>query len=226
MNSLNLSQLVENQTDLSNEFKNLANRLVECLKKENIHHIRSYDDPQLLYFNKLPVSLQLISIENLKTYTITAEETQNEGYQLKDNNAFIWRFLQKRGYVPPTDLFQNLTEEKLVEIYNQFQIQEFRNLAFYNFCSYTIEDIHSREWFDLFYRDSEINLQFLQLAQKLFNNDFDHTFPTNIGEHFLKEINSQDKIEVAMKVEHMCPLFSKNKAVAAVTISKARRIFN
>ncbi|HWU44755.1 MAG TPA: hypothetical protein VN132_14990, partial [Bdellovibrio sp.] len=116
----------------------------------------------LPYFSKLPTELKQKVVDHLQFYHDLCVEQVSEGYSIKDSPSFVWRALNKLGLVPRSDLFSHLTNEHIVEIYSAENVQLFRNFKFFEFCSYSLEELLTIEWWGLFERDA-------QITQKIFD---------------------------------------------------------
>lgn len=202
-------------------FKELAQKLSLLLASEGVT-VRTYA-PGLPYFSQLSEERKKIANQNLGFYCDLCREHLAAGYALQDGSAFLWRALSKLGLVPRADLFQTLTKDSVIEIYSDDNVQLFRNINFFKYCSYTLEELHSREWWLLFHRDQSITDLLYAYASKVFKGELSTNFAPEIPLHVVRELESADMLVVEVQFDMMGPLY-RNKRPSALIISETPRL--
>ena len=143
---------------------------------------------------------------------------------MNNSPALIWAGLKELGLRPCSDVFNLMTEDRVVEIYSNEGIQIFRNFAFYEFCSYSIEELYCGHWTELFDRSSEMNQACADFLTNVFTGKLENTADLDFPLHQVWEIYSPLKVKVELKMIYGSPLFQvgTSKPVAAMVIEKAK----
>lgn len=223
----NTNKTKENYTDefkdfepnTEEKFKKLSSAICRLLAQEGLNRI-AYSEG-LPHFSKLSFDMKTKVVHHLQFYHDLCQEQVAEGYTLKDNPSFAWRALKKLGLTPRSDLFSHLTNDMIVEIYSRENVQIFRNFRFFEFCSYTLEELLTIEWWNLFERDPKITNQLFQYASQLLSGEITGNIAPKIGTHIVSEKFSADKNVLNCKVGFAGPLLKNQKPEAFIAFSMA-----
>lgn len=180
----------------------------------------------LPYFSKLTEEQKKQVNLQLSFYYELCMEQIEEGYTINDGHTFLWRALRKLGLIPRSDLFELLDNDSVIEIYSNENIQLFRNLNFFKYCSYTFEELHSREWWFNYERDNSITQKVFEYGAKFFDGELTENMQLNIPTHIVREINSHDLLVCEINFGIMGPLLRNKKPVAVIVTESARIIQN
>ena len=205
---------------LDESFKRLSKTICMLLSTEGVH-IRAYRDG-LPYFSKLTVQQKESVVQHLRFFHDLCLDQVGEGYKLKDSLSFTWRAFRKLGLTPPSDLFHAVTDEHIVEIYSSENVQLFRNFNFFNVCSYSLEELHSLEWWSLYRRDPKITQMMFGAAEMIFTGQIKTCFPPNLGPHVVEELSSTGKLRMEYNVDLAGPLFKNKIPQAVILLERAR----
>ncbi|WII73758.1 hypothetical protein QJS83_07695 [Bdellovibrio sp. 22V] len=209
---------------LEEKFKTLTQKISMLLACEGVHR-KPYLDG-LPHFSKLTVEKKKIAVDHVQFYHDLCVEQVSDGYKIKDSLSFTWRALSKLGLAPKADLFQHLTEEHIFEIYSDENVQLFRNFNFFEFCSYTLEELHSLEWWSLFEREPHVTRQLFDYASRIFSGELTGNFKPNVENHVLRELQSTDRLVMEHRVDWMGPLLKARRPRALLIMSNARLLNN
>lgn len=204
----------ENQT-INDEFMSIALNISEMLKEEG-KTVRPFH-PGLPHFSKLSTEKKLNVIQQVRFYQELCHAQIAEGFRINDNLSFTWRAFKRLGLAPSSNFFSYITQDDIVEIYSKDQIQLFRNFAFFDVCSYTLEELHTYEWWTLFARDEVHTQMIIQEAVKTLSGDVHEAFVPDIPKHALKEIASAENFSMDMEIRYMAPVY-KNKQVEGLIV--------
>jgi len=204
---------------LDASFKTVAQKVAMLLASEGIHR-KAYAE-NLPHFGLLSVVQKEDVIQQLSFYADLCQEQMSEGYSLKDSPVFTWRALQKLGLVPPSELFSQITNEDIVEVYSAENRQLFRNFNFFEVCSYSLEELHSIEWWNLFQHDGAITQVIYENIQKIFKGEMKSSFAPDIEHHHVREACSQDRLLMRYDIRLMSPLFSQRQPAAFMVLERA-----
>lgn len=205
-------------------FKALSKQVSMLLSTEGIQ-VKAYLEG-LPYFSKLTELQQAKVNKQLEFYAELCSEHINEGYKISDGSTFLWRAFRKLGLTPTSDLFQFLTDESVIEIYSDENIQLFRNLNFFTYCSYSLEELHSREWWHLYERDASVTNAIFEEGNKMFAGSIRGTYRPSMPDHIVRELASEEKLVMQVEFEAMSPLFTNRRPTAAILATKPKIISN
>lgn len=201
------------------EFKWLTQKICALFATEGVR-CQAYR-PGAPHFSNLPQAKQDEVLEYLRFYLELCMGQIAAGDRLSDNLSFTWRALKRLGFVPRSDLFNHLTDEDVIEIYNSDNRQLFRNLRFFDHCSYTLEELCTLEWWTLFERDQKITMKLFEAAEKIFRGEITETIiPTDIEPHIIKETQSLECNSVLYQVRCASPLYINRRPEGLICILK------
>ncbi|MNL45597.1 hypothetical protein D3C87_1682560 [compost metagenome] len=145
---------------------------------------------------------------------------------MKDSPSFTWRALRKLGYTPTSDLFEQITDDHVIEVYSKDSVQVFRNLNFFQFCSYTFEEILSLEWWNLFDRSEAMSQKIFDATVKVFSGECRVNFDPEVPNHFVRETQSADRLTMEFTMQLIGPLFQNKEPRAVICLEKVRLLNN
>ncbi|MNL12871.1 hypothetical protein D3C87_1337520 [compost metagenome] len=202
------------------QFLVLANELCTLLKVEGVTCRAAL--PGLPYFSKLHDDKKAEIIEHLQFYLELCDSQIAEGYRIKDSLTFTWRALKKLNLVPPSDMFSYVTDQDVIEIYDGEGRQLYRNFRFFECCSYSLEELYSVEWWNLFDRDLKITQGLFSIVDKVFAGELKNIVDAQVESHPVIEKISEQKLEILYEKAFIGPLFRDKKAEAVVAIVRGR----
>jgi hypothetical protein len=132
--------------------------------------------------------IYLNSYFNSLGQVLNSEIEPAKSFDLNFEIEFTKRFLAVEGLFVSDDIWATLRDGDVIEIYNLDGIQIFRSFSFFKYCSYTLTDILSQEWFNLWDRPRTI-------IEAMHNNvgraleSSKSIFKTDVPTHVLRETN-------------------------------------
>lgn len=181
------------------------------------YEVRAYQHPHLPHFSRLSHSQQHEVLQALMAYG----EALAEVCEFDDNidmRQFIWRFLVRLGIAPSEDLFSTLENESFIQIYNLDELQIFRSLRCFERCSFTLEELTSKSWYELWHRDSLFFYALTGLVTKIIRVMKPTKLRLDFPYHTVREIDSECLFDFRYKIKTVSILTRKSKALAAVLI--------
>ncbi|HEX7674355.1 MAG TPA: hypothetical protein VF412_09290 [Bdellovibrio sp.] len=221
--SLNLN-VVSHDSALDDRFKRLT-KVVSMLLTNEGKYQRPYLDG-LPHFSKLATEQKTKVVEHLQFFHDLCIEHVSEGYSIKDSPSFVWRAFRRLGLTPRSDLFSQLTDEHIVEIYSNENVQLFRNFKFFEFCSYSLEELLTIEWWGLFDRDSKLTTKMYEYAAQIFNGELHENVKPALESHFVRELASQDKLAMEYSLDLVGPLYRNKRPEALIILERAKLVSN
>lgn len=204
------------------EFKVLAENLCGLASMQE-KKIVPYLDPSLPHFSKLSINDKLKATESLKTYLEICNGTIDELGSLT-SLKLVWFALKRLGLTPPSNLFSMLDESHVIEIHDLQGVQIFRNFNFYDFCSYTVEDLYCYPWSSLFEHEQSGFIQICEFVKKIATGQISKAVKLNMPQHFAKESFSVCKNEVTSVFEIGAPVFNDSGVPVATLVAERMQL--
>jgi hypothetical protein len=172
-----------------------------------------FSAPSMPFFNKLNQADKLKVLSGLRTFNEICEQILSEGKSLANAKAMTWYALRKFNLHFPSDLFDFIKDENVVEIYDRDNIQIFRNFRFFDVTSYSLEDLLCRPWVDLFARiNMEHTMSIINTCNKFYTKELTSVTPLGyVGTHKIVETNSPFGFNVDATVDFVAPIYDKTK---------------
>lgn len=196
-------------------FRLLTERFCELAGREGIW-ARPSGSQGPVYFRCLPDRLQLSTLDHFHRFLEVCEEAQDAGNRLADDRSFLWRMFRKLGVHPVSTLLAEIDDNDVIEIYNADFIQVFRNLKFFTLCSYTLDDLLCRPFWELFQREERITRALLSVAGDIYSKTVEGIQRLDLGRHFLVETDGPRRLRSEVENRIVCPLYNTAGDVAAL----------
>lgn len=147
-----------------------------------------------------------------------------DGADVADEKALLWRFVRRVGYTPTSDIFDLITDQDYIEVYDNEGLQIYRSLNYFDLVSFTIEDLVTLNWKTDFKRDRTVLLHLLEVTLRLATGTLHKTYScAKVPTHNVQEMLGQKYLH-ELGLKYISPLRSGGKVVAFIATSKARRI--
>jgi hypothetical protein len=142
---------------------------------------------------------------NLQKYVDQCETSITLELPALNDLRLTWYAIRKLNLRGPDDLFSALSEKDCIEIYDKNGVQMYRNFEFFRFCSYSVEELLTAPWYELFARDPEIQKNMQLEAQRVMTISREH-FRSSIPKHLTDETNpGRRRVEIEFLT--ISPLF-------------------
>lgn len=183
-----------------------------------------YVNESLPYFSLCSVERKKNILGNLKANVEIYDSYLYESSGQKPTNpsALLWRALQQLELRPSGSLFSFISPDDVIEIHLIDGTQIFRNLAFFDYCSYSLEELYCCSWNDLYSHSSQALAKLMELDRKMFLGEIRDVTALDFGSHIIKELRSPLKYQINAKMKYLAPLFGvDSRAVATIVIEEA-----
>lgn len=145
----------------------------------------------------------------------------------KNESLFIKRSLSRRSleYVD-SSLESRFNDGDVIEVYDSTGVQICRSWSYFKNCSYSLTDILSFSWGELYSRPRLIEKDLLVKMTQLFTKDAT-TFDYNLPEYVVSEKFSKRKYSFLFSMKYASPVRDKNskQIVAFVTTGELKKLF-
>lgn len=172
------------------------------------------------------------SSEGRRAAIITRFETELEifaeatraGEKLTDSRRLLWRHFAKGGITPDSELFGNITDTDVVELYGLDQIHLCQTLNFFDWVTATLEQVFSDTWFQLSRRDPGIEAKLHELATKLFTGQVTKTYDPQIPWHVVEDLGSTPTNKFRLRLKCVSPVYRKGQFYGFVTVNECEKV--
>ncbi|MCC6277203.1 MAG: hypothetical protein IT289_04730 [Oligoflexia bacterium] len=155
----------------------------------------------------LPLERRIEISERFESYKSVCESIVESGQSLRDSTVFLWKMLSRLKMRPGPDLFDKLKNDDIIEIYDSNSVQIFRNLRFFEICSYSLLEVFTYELWELYRRDTDVTKALIDTVSKVFTNQTQGAVPAGVPDHVVEEIFSESKCRYYIRQKYISPLF-------------------
>lgn len=205
---------------LLNRFILVSESLVRLFQQESLT-LRPYL-PGTPYFLNLSLAKKTDVVTHLEFYRDLCQSQVAAGESLRHNKQLTWRALSALGLKPSSDLFNHIEDGDILEIYTRDHFQIFRNLNFFDVCTYSLEELFCLEWWKLFSREQSIINSLMDIANHLLSDSCHQGFKPDVQAHVLTEILTPEKCQIEYMMLYCAPLFKNRRNEAFICIERAR----
>lgn len=178
-------------------FKELALRYQEIGAQFGVN-IYPYRSPEMPFFAKATSEERKKATDLLELIVSIHEETLAATEAPINTRQLIWRALRRLSLIPGSDVFERLTDEDVVVIYDENQQSIFWNLQFFRFSSFSVEEMFFVPWFKFTQRDPAIKDQLYKMAVDVITGKITGTFIPEAPPHEVQEIDSIECLKTEM----------------------------
>lgn len=203
---------VEHQEAAVQRFRHCVESLVEFGRAEGVE-LAAYDDVELPLFRSCPMEVQAVINDSLETYVSVLASVREQKQPVRHSHSGAWAMLGHLKWRHHSELFSRLESTDVVEIYAVNGIQLFRSFHFFELCSYTLEELFTTPWFDLFQRDPEIDRMHLDMHNDLINGRVRGIEVRPIPPYIVREKFGRRRLVNRGEFRLISPLFEKSGAV-------------
>lgn len=201
--------------DASHAFVSLAECLQALAKREGMS-VRPYDGPAPRSFLNLDLTSQQQVLGRLALYVEICEAVTNGGYSLHDDRQMLWAAIKRLKLRPSAELFGTFDDDDVIEVYLVPQmVQIFRSFRFFSLCSYSLDDLLCRPWWDLYERSDAVTERLMATAETGIARGEGITH-YDVGPHIMRERDSPGRFSSLQELRFMAPLLTPAGKVGGV----------
>jgi hypothetical protein len=204
---------VDSAQSYADLFKTRLDGFRQLLQGQGIQGVEPYGPGSFAVFNKLPTPKQEKIATDFATFSALCAECVRSNISLRDGRKLLWKILPQLNLRPRSDLFEQINDDQVVEIYRPDFTQIFRNLRFLELCSYPVADLYTVPWTDLFERSDDITDAIMDSIKSCLATG--RTIYSGVPDHLLYERSSPDQQVVKIQQGLFSPLLDPNGRPAA-----------
>jgi len=187
--------------DASHAFVRLAERLEALAAHEGVT-VRTFAGAEPRWFLGLDITSQQQVLGRLALYVEICEAVTIGGYSLHDDRQMLWAAIKRLKLRPSSELFGAFGDDDVIEIYLVPQmVQIFRSFRFFSLCSYSLDDLLCRPWWELYERDEGVTEALMATIQSGIARGEGH-----VGAHQMRERESVGLFSSFQELRFMAPL--------------------
>lgn len=214
---LDLSKNISDSSDFFSSIETLRRMF-----KRYGFEVPGYRAGDIKKFENLSAQQRMDAVNTLKNYVYIYEGAVKEEILPYNEAKFLWYSLRKWQYTPSSDLFDKIEEDDFIEVYNIENIQIHRSFNYFRLSSYSLADIFTKPWTDLYDRDVYLEKQIVGIVEKIFKGEITNTVFSNLDVHYIRESLSNEKRVYKVYHKYFSPLKDANgNQTAFVVLSKA-----
>lgn len=186
--------------------------LLACLG----YNMVPYRSRELTDFQNLSFDHKAEVCKALQIYLETLKSEYLSGEIIGERH--VMQFLFRMGILSSEDLAETIRNEKFIQIYSRDQFQIFRSLSCYERCSFTLEQLCTRPWFDLWARDNLFYYALFGLAATALKFMKFTKIQLDFPHHTVTEVDSYSNFSFGYKIKSLNGLTRQGKLQAALLI--------
>lgn len=211
-------------SDLTNQFRSLSENLCQTLELEGLM-VRPYQMSSLPYFQALSTPEQVQALQLLENYMSVCRSARADAASIRDGREIVNKALKYFNLQVDPQVFDYLDPMCVFEFYSANQTQFFRTANFFEFNSYTVEDIYSRNWMSLYDRDEGITTEIFKFAGQILSGETKDIILPNLPAHIVIERASLEKLKTEVRFECLAPLTRDSRTVGILSIVRCTDYF-
>lgn len=220
MNAANLHIL-----NYENELRTSLRNLSSLVPNSDVFTFRHFD--QLPLKQQEAILKALSFCQDLYQQILATEVIRQNELSLSDEIRFCRKALKKLGWKLKDESFFNLIrdENDVIEIYNKNYNQVYRSFSFFKYCCYSILDLLTYEWSELYDRPAHVNEMLFKFGKQMFTED-GTTMPYNIPPHVLIEKNEHLSRYFEVEMKYGSPVLDEvtNEPVGFISTFQAKEL--
>ena len=217
MNNLNVSPIIDNQ--IKEYAIQLIDKYIQILHQMGHTNVIGSNSDYEIIKNQIDEKCVQRLISHLKPAMTTISNLEFEQaidlYDQKES-FYLKRFLFLNKLHTNYNLNEILDETDVIEIYDVNHIQMYRSFNFFQYCSYSFEEIFTNEWWRLFQRSVFVTNKLVEVGVNTINNQIKEIQHVNCPDHWVEEIYSKHNFGCYVRQKIIVPLLNERNVVTAV----------
>lgn len=204
-------------------FRQHADGITRLIQEDGIL-FRPYSITSLPYFSSMSEQEQQDVLANITAYDKICQRVFQKNASLKNTHTMIEAALEHYGWTLNSEDFELISEDYLVEIYNQHHTQVFRSFNFFEHSSYTLEDLYCRKWFHLYERDLEDQTIVIEKVHEFQMQTPPQRMKLDLPEQKIQEKDTLERLVCYSTLEWLVPVFKGPDLAGLMTLIRVRNI--
>lgn len=215
-----------NQLDLFPRYQRTIEKIVG-LVRTNGYELSGFREGSASLFPTLLSAQQEGTVKGLEAYLNMCVSAVRNGAELKgDSQTAAWWVIRDLGWRPFSDVFSHIKPGDTIEIYDTDHLQIFRSFNMFRCISYSLDELVTHEWFELYHRPEDAHKKVLARIKTCLEQGVtihDHSAEV----HIVSEKFSPRRRRASYLTRFVTPLFdSSSKIKGWMNVIKAEPLTN
>lgn len=191
------------------------------------HHldVKFYNDHSLKAFYDFGLEQKQAALVKMENYGHFLNQMKIEEVDLNDNKQTLQAILKKMGLKLSDDFFSVLSDEDVLEVYDNSFIQVHRNLNCLKLTSYDVLTLCSYDWPHLFTRDQRVNESLIFEAATLLGEVLP-LYESKVEKHLMIERASSEKRQMMIKNKFGATLTNENGHIVGFAATQEAKLID
>lgn len=145
-------------------------------------------------YASLPKEVQEAIVAGINAQADFAEGAMMQGIDAVDEAAMLDYACQKLSLLTAADASTKIQKGDIVEIFDSSHIQVYRSYSCFALCNYSLLELVSYPWYELYDRSTAVTAAILEHSQKIFSGQMSY-LPLKglVPEHTLRELLTEEQ---------------------------------
>ena len=197
------------QSKLFNRYLVLLNGLSDLAQRAG-YPIGAVDNVLSSKFLDLDPKRQLEILKAIEKTVHICQTAKSDGINLHDDRRLAWWAIKEFRLRPLSDAFTRIQPNDVIEIYSSSHVQIFRSFNFFRCLSYTLDQVLTYEWWELYERDESITVPMIKVVEDLISSADVKTIQSPFPNHWVREKFSQLCYSAQIESRLMSPLICED----------------
>lgn len=174
----------------SESFKHYSQLLTAyaAFAQEAGYDVKAFNPNAASRFPALPAAQQQAVIRSLETQVSIFSSAVADGIKLRQNGlSLAWLAIRSLNLRPLSDVFSHLKADDIIEIYDEDHVQIFRTFDFLKCVSYSLDEVHTHSWWELYERDQTVTEKMIGVATSVISEKKPVTILAPFAHHQTRE---------------------------------------
>ncbi len=171
--------------------------------------IEPYSRTGVSKFKEMSLHGRSQTIRNFTQYADLLEGAAKNGINLRHEKEVLTYVLARVGLTASDSAMDLIEDGHIIEIYTAEHIQIFRNIEFMQYCNYSLLDLLTFTFFDLYERAALVTNKLLEASSRIFSSDIEVLdLRSEFPHHVLRQRFAEPKAEIELDMRYLWPLFA------------------
>lgn len=174
-------------------------------------------------FSAIPEPIQMAIIQGVNFQADFAQSAMDDGLDAVNELAMLNWAKGKFGLLSEYGETSDVAEGDVVEIFDKNHIQLYRSYSCFSLCNYSLLELTSYPWFELYERPSSITNMFLDVMPKIYEGQSTFISYVDLPEYTLREVMTDNRAAFGIKEKFMAKMRSTiNGETYILSVKKIR----
>jgi hypothetical protein len=206
----------QKRDSLTDRYCSLMDQYAQFVAKAGKKVRRASPEESRALFEGFDSAHQERAIERLETEIAIFQETVEAGEALANPSRQVWRYLMKTRQVPCSDVFDKIRMTDTIQVYGSDHRLSFVSLNFYDYVSFTLDQIFAETWHSAVRRDAEIEQRLFEALIKAFSGESRQTVEVDVPRHLVEEVESESLLQSWLLVKYISPIYRDDYSIVVI----------